>query len=194
MIGTEVQYDFIGHQGFSPINFIVDPVEWCAIAYTGEDEFGLDSGPGAAVWRVAYSEDPDLPDDTESIIERARRRVGRFIKTGDGKDGKGIFKVTRAEPYILQQRLASEGRKGRVLLAGDALHCNNPIGGLGKLLQANVPLLLGLFQMSARSILTPRFGNRSHNRYLRRFLLRQCNCSSPEAWRTRHSLDYMCSI
>lgn len=128
MIVAEIQYDFIKYRGFGPINFFVDPVEWCSIAYTGEDEFGLDSGPGAAIWRMVYSEDCDLPDDNESIMYRAHERVLRFIS---GEVGAETFKISRAEPYKFQQRLASEGRKGRVLLVGDALHCNNPIGELG---------------------------------------------------------------
>ena len=32
---------------------------------------------------------------------------------------------------MLHQRRASQARKGRVLLGGDALHSDNPIGGLG---------------------------------------------------------------
>jgi 2-polyprenyl-6-methoxyphenol hydroxylase-like FAD-dependent oxidoreductase len=64
-------------------------------------------------------------------MERAYERVKHFINTGDRKDGKGEFTITRAESYVQHQRVAATGRKGRVLLAGDALHSNNPIGGLG---------------------------------------------------------------
>jgi 2-polyprenyl-6-methoxyphenol hydroxylase-like FAD-dependent oxidoreductase len=64
-------------------------------------------------------------------MERAYERVKPFIDAGDGKDGKGEFTITRAEPYVQRQRVAATGRKGRVLLAGDALHSNNPFGGLG---------------------------------------------------------------
>jgi 2-polyprenyl-6-methoxyphenol hydroxylase-like FAD-dependent oxidoreductase len=114
MIGTDVLYDFHRYQGYTPLNFIVDPIDWSVIAYTGEDE-----------------KDPNLPADKESIMERAYERVKHFIDTGDGKDGNGVFTITRAEPYVQHQRVAATGRKGRVLLAGDALHSNNPIGGLG---------------------------------------------------------------
>ncbi|KAF8852427.1 hypothetical protein BDZ45DRAFT_678351 [Acephala macrosclerotiorum] len=103
MIGTDVQYDFIKHRGFGRMNFIVDPIEWCAIAYTEEDEFGLDSGPGAAIWRIAYSEDQNLPDGRQSIMDHAYERLQRFIKANDGNvpGGLGIFKIARAELYIL---------------------------------------------------------------------------------------------
>jgi 3-(3-hydroxy-phenyl)propionate hydroxylase len=33
--------------------------------------------------------------------------------------------------YAVHQRVASTYRKGRVLLAGDAAHVNNPLGGMG---------------------------------------------------------------
>jgi 3-(3-hydroxy-phenyl)propionate hydroxylase len=33
--------------------------------------------------------------------------------------------------YVTHQRVAETFRKGRVLLAGDAAHVNNPIGGMG---------------------------------------------------------------
>jgi 3-(3-hydroxy-phenyl)propionate hydroxylase len=32
---------------------------------------------------------------------------------------------------VTHQRVAETFRKGRVLLAGDAAHVNNPIGGMG---------------------------------------------------------------
>lgn len=45
--------------------------------------------------------------------------------------GSKDFTLLRAEPYINSQRVAGQAIKGRVMLAGDALHSNNPIGGLG---------------------------------------------------------------
>jgi hypothetical protein len=53
MIGSDVLYDFPKHQGFTPVNFIVDPVDWAVIAYTGEDENGEPYGTGRPQWRVA---------------------------------------------------------------------------------------------------------------------------------------------
>ena len=59
----------------------------------------------------------------------AEERVKTFIKPTDGTDGQ--FELRRAEPYVNHQRVAATARKGRVVLAEDALHSNNPIGGLG---------------------------------------------------------------
>lgn len=119
MIGCDVLYDFVKEQGFKPVNFIVHPEDWGVIAYTGDDIRGKPQ------FRVAYIEPPDWPADKASCIERAYKRIPRYM------EGKTAFEVIRAEPYLLHQRCAAQARKGRIMLAGDALHSNNPIGGLG---------------------------------------------------------------
>ena len=74
------------------------------------------------------------------VKSRAHERVSKFLKEGVP------FRIIRAEPYVLHQRVAKAAFKGRVFLAGDALHVsalndglyctnaiqsNNPMGGLG---------------------------------------------------------------
>lgn len=96
------------------------------IAYSGQDETGENQPYGKAppLWRLAYSEPPELSDDSSEIMSRAEERLKRF-------NIKGTYRLSRAEPYRLQQRCAALARVGKVSLAGDALHSNNPIGGLG---------------------------------------------------------------
>ena len=119
MIGTDVLYDFPAEMGYTPLTFIVHPNDWAVIAYTGEDADGKPRGAGIPQWRVAYVEPPDLPGSKEEIMKRAYERVATYIK------GSKEFKITRAEPYINHQRCAAQAQKGRVLLAGDALHVSN---------------------------------------------------------------------
>jgi 3-(3-hydroxy-phenyl)propionate hydroxylase len=82
------------------------------------------TGPGG-IWRAACPTDPSLPDETllgDDYIERTMQRI-----------------VPRAEPYAIvyrsiyrvHQRVAKDFRAGRVLIAGDAAHLNNPMGGFG---------------------------------------------------------------
>jgi 3-(3-hydroxy-phenyl)propionate hydroxylase len=52
------------------------------------------------------------------------RRLGPLL---DGADDQ----VVHRNLYRVHQRVAKEWRQGRVFLAGDAAHVNNPIGGLG---------------------------------------------------------------
>ena len=41
------------------------------------------------------------------------------------------YKIIDINPYNVHQRVAETFHKGRVLLAGDAAHVNNPLGGMG---------------------------------------------------------------
>jgi 3-(3-hydroxy-phenyl)propionate hydroxylase len=41
------------------------------------------------------------------------------------------YEVLHRNIYVTHQRVAATFRKGRALLAGDAAHVNNPIGGMG---------------------------------------------------------------
>src|SRR5580765_1852991 len=43
----------------------------------------------------------------------------------------GAYDVVHRNLYNVHQRVAACFRKGRVFLAGDAAHVNNPLGGLG---------------------------------------------------------------
>ncbi|KAA6406765.1 MAG: hypothetical protein FRX48_09488 [Lasallia pustulata] len=102
------------------MSFGVGREDWAVIVMTGE--FRED---GLPLWSVAYGEDPELPGTKEEVVGRARERLKRCTK------GAGDFEIVRAEPYLMHQRVAAQARKGRVLLAGGALHSSNPIGGLG---------------------------------------------------------------
>jgi 3-(3-hydroxy-phenyl)propionate hydroxylase len=41
------------------------------------------------------------------------------------------YEIVHRNLYVTHQRVATAFRKGRALLAGDAAHVNNPIGGMG---------------------------------------------------------------
>ena len=63
---------------------------------------------------------PDILSD--EIIERRLQRVWK-------KPGR--YEITHRTLYSVHQRVAETYRKGRVFLAGDAVHLNNPLGGMG---------------------------------------------------------------
>jgi 3-(3-hydroxy-phenyl)propionate hydroxylase len=52
-------------------------------------------------------------------------RLQRFLPRA------GAYDVVHRNLYNVHQRVAASFRKGRVFLAGDAAHVNNPLGGLG---------------------------------------------------------------
>lgn len=114
-VATNVFYDFTLH-GFTRSNFVLDPVDWAIIVQI--DKTGL--------WRVCYGEDPDIGE-----AEVLARQPMRFERMLPGHPGPSSYRVDMCTPYRVHQRTASAFRKGRVLLAGDAAHATNPIGGLG---------------------------------------------------------------
>jgi 3-(3-hydroxy-phenyl)propionate hydroxylase len=111
-------YDFAA-KGFAVSNYVADPEEWCAVFQVPGDR------PGG-VWRSVFPMHAD--DDEEAVIAdvaAAHARVSRLVPD------KTPFEVVHVNVYNVHQRVASNFRKGRVCLIGDAAHVNNPLGGMG---------------------------------------------------------------
>lgn len=116
-IGT--QFDFItAGTGYCTRNYFSDPDEWLNLfKVKGEDETG--------VWRGIFPVPADEPDDAAMSLEGVQRRLqGLFPKDGS-------YDIAYHALYAVHQRVAQTFNKGRVLLAGDSAHVNNPIGGMG---------------------------------------------------------------
>jgi 3-(3-hydroxy-phenyl)propionate hydroxylase len=110
-------YDFAAH-GFTMNAYIADPVEWAAV-------FKMpDSGP-PGLWRLAFPCDPGLPDDALLDPAAVQTRMQGFLSK------ETPYEVRNQSIYRVHQRVANDWRRGRVLLAGDAAHLNNPLGGFG---------------------------------------------------------------
>src|SRR5215470_12276199 len=111
------RYDFEPH-GYALTNYIADPEEWCALfKVPGYDERGI--------WRVVFPTDATAPVDEIFEETAVQRRIQSFHpKTGS-------YDVTHRNLYDVHQRVASCYRDGRLLIAGDAAHINNPLGGMG---------------------------------------------------------------
>jgi 3-(3-hydroxy-phenyl)propionate hydroxylase len=110
--------DFEKERGAGYRSYFSDPDEWANLfKVAGED--------GSGLWRVVF---PTLPGETDEQVlneEAVQRRLQKFFpKSGD-------YPVTHRNIYNVHQRVAATFRKGRVFLAGDSAHVNNPIGGLG---------------------------------------------------------------
>jgi len=99
-------------------NYLADPQDWCAL-------FKVSGDDGKGLWRVLSStrleqSEAELFDD--AAVEA---RLQKFIP----KDGR--YQIVHRNLYNVHQRVAASFRQGRVFLAGDAAHVNNPLGGLG---------------------------------------------------------------
>jgi 3-(3-hydroxy-phenyl)propionate hydroxylase len=110
-------YDFAQH-GFAMNAYVADPVEWAAVFKVP------DTGP-PGLWRSAFPCDPELPDDDLLDADAVERRMQGLVPRNER------YAIRYKSIYRVHQRVASDWRVGRVLLAGDAAHLNNPLGGFG---------------------------------------------------------------
>jgi 3-(3-hydroxy-phenyl)propionate hydroxylase len=110
-------YDYAPH-GYALNAYLADPEEWAAL-------FKMpDEGP-PGIWRVIFP----VPTEEEEAVtlseEMVERRMQRFLAR------KERYQIKYKSIYRVHQRVAKEFRLGRVLLAGDAAHLNNPMGAFG---------------------------------------------------------------
>jgi 3-(3-hydroxy-phenyl)propionate hydroxylase len=109
-------YDFEQH-GFAMNVYVADPVEWVAL-------FKMpDSGP-PGLWRIVFPT-PDRDDAATLSAENVERKMQGFIAR------RAPYEVRYKSVYRVHQRVCKTFRSGRVLLAGDAAHVNNPLGAFG---------------------------------------------------------------
>lgn len=110
-------YDF-SQLGYAVTNYVADPEEWCALFNVkGPDDKGL--------WRVVFPTDPALSE--EEIFDDAE--IEKRLQGFEPRDVP--YEVIHRNLYQVHQRVATKYREGRILIAGDAAHINNPLGGMG---------------------------------------------------------------
>jgi 3-(3-hydroxy-phenyl)propionate hydroxylase len=99
-------------------NYFSDPDEWCALfKVTGDD--------GSGLWRLLFPTRIEESDDEALNEEAVQARLQKFFPK------QGAYPVVHRNLYRVHQRVAASFGRGRVFLAGDAAHVNNPLGGLG---------------------------------------------------------------
>lgn len=117
-IGT--WFDFMAHDGRVAIrNYFSDPGEWCNLFKVAGEP------PKPPIWRFVVPMRVDETDDEAKSHDGMQARLKRFFPRD------ADYEIAYANIYTVSQRVAATFNKGRVLLAGDAAHVNNPIGGMG---------------------------------------------------------------
>ncbi|MGJ8686879.1 MAG: FAD-dependent oxidoreductase, partial [Spongiibacteraceae bacterium] len=95
------------------VNYVSDPEEWCVILRTEK------------LWRVLI---PTQPGDDDSMLLSDDFIQARLRHLHDkGSD----YEINHRTLYNVHQRVSETYYNGRVVLAGDACHINNPLGGMG---------------------------------------------------------------
>ncbi len=95
------------------VNYVADAEDWSVLLRT------------PSVWRILVPASEESDDAFLLSDEKKNQVMRRLIGKGDevATEHRTIYRV--------HQRVAKTFRSGRVILAGDAAHLNNPIGGLG---------------------------------------------------------------
>jgi 3-(3-hydroxy-phenyl)propionate hydroxylase len=99
--------------GLDSVSYVADPEQWHFLLKI----------PGQ--WRVMFPITPDVSDQAATDPAFARKALATVTPSA----GAGV--ITHVTLYRVHQRVAKVFRLGRVFLAGDAAHINNPLGGMG---------------------------------------------------------------
>src|SRR5580765_345949 len=95
------------------VNYIADPLEWLVLLRV----------PG--LWRVLVPA-PENADRDKLLSDDSLQQVLQRVVARPEP-----YRIAHRSIYHVHQRVANCFRHGRVLLAGDAAHINNPLGGMG---------------------------------------------------------------
>ena len=96
------------------VTYVADPVRW---------HFFLEV-PGG-VWRMMFPLTETVSDEDAVSRAFADRLMAAVVP------GIARYEIAHTTLYKVHQRVAKNFRAGRVFLAGDAAHVNNPLGGMG---------------------------------------------------------------
>ncbi len=97
------------------VNYVADPEEWCVILRTEK------------IWRVLFPVFPKGPHDEQWLLSDTH--VQQRLQHLHNKSTP--YEVGHRTLYNVHQRVADSYVRGRIVLAGDACHINNPLGGMG---------------------------------------------------------------
>jgi 3-(3-hydroxy-phenyl)propionate hydroxylase len=112
VLSTPFDFDAV-IEGLTSVNYVADPECWHFLLRI----------PG--MWRVMFPVARDVSDEAATSPAFGQAQLSRIVQ------GVGQFDIVHTTLYRVHQRVAKRFRVGRTLLAGDAAHINNPLGGMG---------------------------------------------------------------
>lgn len=110
-LSTPFRYDE-AIEGLADICYISDPDEWLVLLRT------------PTLWRVLFPTDPGLEDAAILDPARIEARMQALLPGAP-------YEIAHKTAYRVHERVAENYVHGRIFLAGDAAHLNNPLGGMG---------------------------------------------------------------
>ena len=112
VLSTNFQYEK-AIPDLANIAYISDPDEWLVLLKT------------LSLWRVLL---PTNPEHSEAFImdpDNVQKRLQAVFPSANPYD------VVHKTAYKVHERVSNKYIEGRIFLAGDAAHVNNPLGGMG---------------------------------------------------------------
>ena len=111
---VSTEFEFADHfPKLSYVNYVSDPLEWCVLLRV------------PTLWRVLFPTRADETDGDVLSSASIQARLQNLLPQSQP------YQTVHRTLYKVHQRVAKEFRRGRVILAGDAAHINNPLGGMG---------------------------------------------------------------
>jgi len=111
---VSTSYDFReAMPDLSNIAYMSDAREWFVLIRT------------AGLWRTLFPVDPALSDEEVTSQALTERLLQGVVKRSEP------FDVRHRTAYRVHERVATHYCRNRLVIAGDAAHVNNPLGGMG---------------------------------------------------------------
>ena len=112
VVSTAFEYaDHLPHLSY--VNYCSDPHEWCVLLRV------------PTLWRVLFPTKAEETDEAVLTDASVQARLQNLLPQAQA------YVTQHRTLYKVHQRVAQRFRHGRVVLAGDAAHINNPLGGMG---------------------------------------------------------------
>ena len=112
VLSTKFRYE-LAMPDLANIAYVSDPHEWLVLLRT------------LTLWRVLLPTDPKESEDSILDPENVERRLQSVCPSSEP------YEVMHKTAYRVHERVANRYVDGRIFLAGDAAHVNNPLGGMG---------------------------------------------------------------
>ncbi|KAH8901236.1 FAD/NAD(P)-binding domain-containing protein [Thozetella sp. PMI_491] len=116
-IVQNVFYEGFEKHGWDGGNYMIDPDHWGLIARRGK----------GGLWRVTYG-DPVVGLTDEEYLDRRPWHMKAILP---GHPDPDQYRIEQTNLYNIHNRCAEKFKVGRILLAADAAHVCNPMGGYG---------------------------------------------------------------
>ncbi len=112
VLSTEFRYEKV-IPDLANIAYVSDPSEWLVLLRT------------LSLWRVLLPTNPEHSEEFIMNPENVQKRLQAVYPSSEP------YKVLHKTAYRVHERVANKYLQGRIFLAGDAAHVNNPLGGMG---------------------------------------------------------------